>query len=678
MMTDQTWNNTLVSLVGIIVQRPTAWKIAAQDLWDSLGYNPPQDPMSLIQAESLSKSYGIQDVFTGVNLALPRQARVALIGVNGVGKSTLLRLLAGMETPDRGHVQRARNLRIGYLPQESIDSRQDLLTADETLWELALGAFAALGSIESQLAELEAVMADPDQVDRALQQYGELQEVFEREGGYTYQAQARQVLRGLGFEEHDFNRPLQQFSGGEKTRAHLVRLLLDDPELLILDEPTNHLDLEAVEWLENWLRDWPGAALIVSHDRYFLDRVADGIWDLTPTGIEAYRGNYSAYVQEREARREHLAAMVQAQQDHIRKERDFIQRNIAGQNTRQAQGRRKRLERLLRDDHVVMDADARTARIQFKAPKRSGDIVLESKDLVIGYADGDPLFNVPDLVLQRGQRVALIGPNGAGKTTLLKTLLGDHPAKSGSVRLGASVHIGYFAQAHADLNPKNTLEQEILEAAPELRRTELRSLLARFLFASDDLMKPIEVLSGGERARVALLRLILEGANFLLLDEPTNHLDLLAQEALQAALEQFPGTVLLVSHDRYLVRALAGEIWHVDDQAQLLRIYPHGYEDYVQARADRSARERKAEFAPKRKAPPASMIKQAHLPSIEAVEAQIKTLEVELEALNALLLGTQENYQEQSRLGQRYRQLEEELDQQLKLWERVAQSAGPA
>jgi ATP-binding cassette subfamily F protein 3 len=677
-MTDQTWNTALVGLVGIIVQRPTAWKMAAQELWHTLSYNPPQDPMSLIQGENLSKSYGIQDVFAGVDLALPHRARVALVGLNGVGKSTLLRLLAGLEAPDYGSVQRARNLKVGYLPQESNDLHAELFAEVETLWDLALGAFEALRANEARLGQLEAAMADPKQVDRALQQYGALQERFEREGGYTYQAQARQVLRGLGFNEQDFDRPIEQLSGGEKTRAQLARLLLDDPELLILDEPTNHLDIEAVEWLENWMRDWPGAALIVSHDRYFLDRVVDAIWDLTPTGIEAYRGNYSAYVQQREARREHFVAMVEAQQELIRKEREFIQRNIAGQNTRQAQGRRKRLARLIKDDLLTINADARRTKIEFKAPKRSGDIVLETKDLVIGYADGEALFEVPELIVQRGQRVALIGPNGAGKTTLLKTLLGELPAKSGLARLGASVRIGYFAQAHADLHSENTLEQEIQAAAPELRTRDLRSLLARYLFGPDDLKKPIEVLSGGERARVALMRLILEGANFLLLDEPTNHLDLLAQEALQEALEHFPGTILLVSHDRYLVRALAGEIWHVDGVTQQLKVYPHGYEEYLQVRIEVQERREQGKAAHKPSHRAASTRKSATLPSLDMVEAQIKAIEAELDALNLALVDAGEDFQEQARLGKRYRQLEAELEEQLKLWERAAQSADSA
>ncbi len=677
-MTDQTWNAALVGLVGIIVQRPTAWKIAAQDLWESLSYNPPQDPMALIQGDNLSKSFGMQDVFEGVSLALPRQARIALVGLNGVGKSTLLRLLAGLETPDKGQVQRARNLRVGYLPQESIDLHDDPASMKETLWDLALGAFADLRSQEAQLAHLEAAMADPKQVDRALQQYGVLQEAFERQGGYSYQARAQQVLRGLGFTDQELDRSMNQFSGGERTRAELARLLLDDPELLILDEPTNHLDIEAVEWLETWLRDWPGAALIVSHDRYFLDRVADAIWELTPTGIEIYRGNYTAYAEQRQARKDHHASMVRSQQTHIAKEQDFIQRNIAGQNTRQAQGRRKRLERLLREERLTLDVKAKAANIHFKAPKRSGDIVLETKDLVIGYADGEPLVEVPELILQRGQCVGLIGPNGVGKTTLLKTLLGHHPAKSGFARLGASVHVGYFAQAHANLDPENTIEQEIRKVDPDLSVRELRSLLARYLFFDDDHKKPIEVLSGGERARVALVRLFLEGANFLLLDEPTNHLDLLAQEALQEALEQFPGTILLVSHDRYLIRALADEIWNLDGRSPILRIYPYGYEQYLEARAEQQARQRSRMESVQRPRPrPSSQVKEK-LPSIEEVESRIGALESELASLGKTLQQATDDYEEQARLGELYRQLEADLEAQLRLWERVAQARGPA
>jgi ATP-binding cassette subfamily F protein 3 len=652
--------------------------MAAQEMWETLSYNPPWDPMSLIQGENLAKSYGVQDVFRGVDVALPHQARVALVGLNGVGKSTLLRLLAGLETPDEGQVQRSRNLRIGYLPQESIDSMLGFSNDAETLWELAIDAFASLRRQEAQLAQLEAAMAEPDQVDRALQKYGTLQEQFEREGGYTYQAQARQVLRGLGFSGEYFHRPLNQFSGGERTRAHLARLLLDDPELLILDEPTNHLDIEAVEWLETWMRDWPGAALIVSHDRYFVDRVVDTIWDLTPSGVENYRGNYSAYVKEREARRELVAARIKAQQKHIRKEQDFIQRNIAGQKTRQAQGRRKRLERLINDEALTLNPTGRAARIEFNSPERSGDIVLETQDLVVGYSDGEPLFHVPDLVINRGQRIALIGPNGVGKTTLLKTLLGEQATKRGLVNRGASVEVGYFAQAHADLDPESTLEDEVRRAAPDLRNQDLRNLLARYLFGPDDLNKTIGMLSGGERARVALIHLILDGANFLLLDEPTNHLDLLSQEALQEALDSFPGTLLLVSHDRYLVQALANEVWYADGERPELQVYPYGYQEYLEARsAARDAQTSVNERVKTSRQQPKKGMKE-RLPDLEKVEAQIKFLESELEQINQAILACGDDYQQQKELGERYRKLENDLEMLLQLWERAAQAGGLA
>ncbi len=306
--------------------------------------------MSLLQANDLSKSYGAQDVLTSISLAIPRQARISLIGPNGVGKSTLLHLLAGIEKPDTGTLQLARGLEVGYLPQESasvIDSQ-----AVETIRDLCLGAFEELLRHERRLRELEQAMADPERVQEAMLQYGALQESFELAGGYTYEVRMQQVLGGLGFAPDEFDFPLARLSGGERTRALLARLLLDDPDLLILDEPTNHLDLEAIEWLEAWMRDYPGAAVIVSHDRYFLDRVVDQVWELHPDGLTTYRGNYSAYVEQRAQRMALLEARYQAQQDHIRKEQDYIQRNIAGQNTRQAQGRRKRLERMLRDEAV--------------------------------------------------------------------------------------------------------------------------------------------------------------------------------------------------------------------------------------------------------------------------------------------------------------------------------------
>jgi ATP-binding cassette subfamily F protein 3 len=675
-MADQTFNAALIDFVGIIVQRPLAWKTAARELWTGLGYNPPRDPMSLIQATDLSKSYGAQDVLSGVNLTVPRQARVALIGPNGVGKSTLLHLLAGVEQPDSGSLQLARGLEIGFLPQESSYAVKS--TSGGTVWELCQNAFGDLLRSERSLRELEQAMADPRQVDEAMLRYGALQETFELAGGYTYEARIRQILGGLGFAADELEAPLGRLSGGEKTRALLARLLLEDPDLLILDEPTNHLDLGAIEWLESWLRDFPGAAVIVSHDRYFLDRVVDQVWELGPGGINHFRGDYSSYLEQRSQRLALLEARFQSQQEHIRKEQDFIQRNIAGQNTRQAQGRRKRLERMLRDEAIVLPDSTRTAQIRFAEAKRSGDIVLQTSGLAIGYSDADAaLFEVPDLTLLRGECVALIGPNGAGKTTFLKTLLGELAPFQGEVTLGASLQCGYFEQAHAGLQPEKTLLEEVLEADPSLRISQARNLLGRFAFSGDEVKKQVRVLSGGERGRLALLKLVLQGANLLLLDEPTNHLDIPSQETLQAALESFNGTILLVSHDRYLIRALASQVWVVTPDEGRLEVHLGGYAEYEQSRRD--ARQaaiahtvEQEQSTPRKRAPKSEKI------DLDGLEANISALEAELEQISSEIELAGTDVDRVMKLGERYSALQETLDAKLKLWEQVAHQANSA
>jgi ATP-binding cassette subfamily F protein 3 len=675
-MADQTFNAVLIDLVGIIVQRPFAWKMAARELWNGLGYNPPRDPMSLIQANHLSKSYGAQDVLSGVSLTIPRQARIALIGPNGIGKSTLLHLLAGIEQPDGGSLQFARGLEIGFLPQESSYGVQDY--AGDTVWELCQGAFADLLRSEQTLRELEQAMADPRQVDEAMVRYGALQESFELAGGYTYEARIRQVLGGLGFAPEELETPINRLSGGEKTRTLLARLLLEDPDLLILDEPTNHLDLEAIEWLESWLRDFAGAAVIVSHDRYFLDRVIDQIWELSPEGISLFRGDYSSYLQQRAQRMALLEARFNAQQAHIAKEQDYIQRNIAGQNTRQAQGRRKRLERMLRDEAVVLPETSRTAQIRFEQAKRSGDIVLQTSGLAIGYPDADaPLFSVPDLTLLRGECVALVGPNGAGKTTFLKTLLGDLEPFSGEVTLGAGLQCGYFEQAHESLRPEKTLLEEVLGSDPSLRISEARSLLGRFAFSGDEVKKQVKVLSGGERGRLALLKLVLQGANLLLLDEPTNHLDIPSQETLQAALEVFNGTILLVSHDRYLIRALASQVWVVTPDEGQLEVHVGGYDAYEQAR--RQARQQAAAVEVERVR---TAVKSPHRTSaridLESLEANIAALEMELAQVSRLIEEAGADLDQIMKLGERYAALQETLEGKLEQWEQAAHQSESA
>ena len=664
--------------MGIIAQRPSTWKIAARELWEGLGYNPPRDPMSLLQAIDLSKSYGGQDVLQELTLSVSHQARIALVGPNGVGKSTLLRTLAGVESPDLGSIQRARSLQIGYLPQATVDQPPDIGSDDQTPWEIGLEAFRDLRSREVQLTELERSMADPQLVAQAMTRYGALQEAFERDGGYLYQARIRQVLVGLGFSiKDDFHRPLSQLSGGERSRLQFARLLLEDPDLLILDEPTNHLDIEAIEWLERWLRDWPGAVIVVSHDRFFLDRVANTVWDLTPARLETYRGNYTAYVQQRAERLEHLSTRFKAQQEHIRKERDYIQRNIAGQNTRQAQGRQKRLDRMLSDEQIRLQKTLRKAHIAFKQPGRSGDLVLRTKDLAVGFReDNEALFDVPDITLRRGECVALIGPNGSGKTTLLKTLLEEVEPFTGEVQLGASLQLGYFEQAHGGLQPERTAIEEVMSASSDLTISKARNLLGGFLFSGDDVKKTMAVLSGGERGRVALLKLIVQGANFLLLDEPTNHLDIPSQEALQDAIRAFPGTILLVSHDRYLVQALASQVWVISTDERSLRVFPYGYQSYIDAReqervkrSDKKQTSIPTKWRSKKRSPKA--------PDVNAIETRITSIETEMAQVSISLEHAGTDMKELVKLGEKYASLEAALEAEMQLWEQAARGQVP-
>jgi ATP-binding cassette subfamily F protein 3 len=416
-----------------------------------------------------------------------------------------------------------------------------------------------------------------------LARYGELQGQFEAGGGYTYEQRIKTVLHGLGFSPADYDTPLSRLSGGQKTRAVLARLLLENPDLLALDEPTNHLDIHAVEWLEGFLREYEGAVLVISHDRYFMDAMARTIWELDFGTLEAYRGSYTHYTEQRAARRERLFKEYEAQQEFIARETEYIRRNLAGQNTRQAQGRRTRLERLKRDGLVGKPRTRSSMALRMGHTVRSGDLVLRTFDLEVGYP-GKPLFRAPNLVLRRGDVAALIGANGVGKSTFIKTILGDLAPLAGEARLGAAVQVGYFAQAHEGLNPHATILDEIL-AAKEQPISQARNLLGQFMFSGDDVFRPIGSLSGGERGRVALAKLALTGANLLMLDEPTNHLDIDSQEILQNVLADFPGTILLVSHDRYLIDALATHIWHV--RPGEMTVFEGGYQAYLEAQAAR-------------------------------------------------------------------------------------------
>jgi len=630
--------------------------------------------MSLIIATDLSKSFGAADLFSGISASVPQQARIGLVGANGVGKTTLLRILNGLEEPSAGQVQRARGLTIGYLPQEaSLDS-------NNTLWDECLAAFSDLRRRQKELARLEAEMADPQKIESVLETYGRLQAEFEHLGGYTFETRIRHTLSGLGFTPEDAHRPLLQLSGGQRTRAYLARLLLSSPDVLLLDEPTNHLDIAAIEWLESFLRDWAGAAVIVSHDRYFLDQVVNTVWEMTPA-LEIYRGNYSAYMQQREERYRRRLEEFQTQQEFIEKEEEYIRRNIAGQNSRQAQGRRKRLERMLEEARLQPPSSSRRLHIRLEPAARSGDLVLRTANLSVGYADeGKPLFRSPDLTLLRGECAAILGPNGAGKTTFLKTILAQVPPLAGEVTLGASLKIGYFAQAHEGLHSDWTLMQEIEAAAPRMLPHQIRDYLARFLFTGDDVFKTVAVLSGGERGRLALACLALQGANLLLLDEPTNHLDLSSQETLQAILQAFDGTILLVSHDRYLIDALASQIWEALPAEGVLRVFEGTYSEYkavIQAEAAAAGRDtasstEDAAPTPSPEAPRLSKHEQRRRQQRQdALEQQISALEEQLKIITRQLENPPADPASVEKLSREYLALHQELEERVREWERM-------
>jgi ATP-binding cassette subfamily F protein 3 len=675
--------------------------------------------MSLINASELSKSFGPSDIFQGISLSVPRGARIAIVGSNGIGKTTLLRILVGLDEPSSGTIHKSRALKIGYLPQEAS------LAGAHTLWEECLHALADLIALEKELSQLETMMADPSKSELALERYARLQPIFEQRGGYTYDTLIRQILTGLGFDATDFNRPLPQLSGGQRTRAALAGLLLSDPDLLVLDEPTNHLDIHAVEWLEGYLRQWQGATLIVSHDRYFLDQVIDHIWEMSTSGLEVYRGNYSAYVHQRQERWELRQQLFESEKARLLKELDYIKRNISGQNVQQAKGKLRRLSREIQaieklgieavqnqswiqiSDQIEisshpMGVDELERRIRalrrpshrppqlhinLRANQRSGDLVLRTYALAIGYPDeGKPLFLTPDLLLKRGECAAVIGPNGAGKTTFLKTILGQLAPVDGEVLLGASLNIGYFAQAHEDLRPERTLMQEIEAIAPGMLPAEIRDYLARFLFTGDDVFHQVSTLSGGERGRLALAKLSLAQANLLLLDEPTNHLDIPSQEILQEVLADYQGTILLVSHDRYLIDALGTQIWEIIPGEAMLRLFEGSYTEYKENQLREMGNQAKIELAnvtssrKERLKPSSSEIKK-HIARLKDIEAQINFLENEQVVLTHKLENPPADRSIVQKLGIQYTKNQAELDQLLVEWaemhEQQASTASP-
>jgi ATP-binding cassette subfamily F protein 3 len=524
--------------------------------------------MALIATEDLWHRYGAEVIFEKVSVGVQRGDRIGLVGLNGSGKSTLLRILAGLQEPTGGRVLRARSVRVGYLPQEP------LLESTATLFEEMLSAFERLREQEHTLHQLEQMLSCGNPSAELLQRYDELLEEFRQGEGYEYRHRIHQVLKGMGFS--DEHQPIAQLSGGQRARAALAKVLLQEPDVLLLDEPTNHLDIEALEWLEEYLSHWKGAFIIVSHDRYFLDKLVNKIWELEFGRLYEYPGNYSRYRALRAERLERQWKLYEEQQEFIKRSEEFIRRNIAGGDFRasQAQARQKMLEKLERIPKPIVP---KRMHLWMDVKSPSGERVLRAKDLVIGYP-GVPLVRCKNLSVQRGERVALLGPNGSGKSTLLRTIAGELMPLEGTLELGEGVEIAYFRQSQTELDDPDKTVLDVMISNGKMTISEARDFLGKFLFSGDEVFKKLSELSGGERSRLALAQLARLGGNLLLLDEPTNHLDIDSREVLQEALGEYRGTLILASHDRALIQAIATQIWEIHEGE--LRVYAGNYERY--------------------------------------------------------------------------------------------------
>ncbi|HEX5505908.1 MAG TPA: ABC-F family ATP-binding cassette domain-containing protein [Thermomicrobiales bacterium] len=565
---------------------------------------------TILTVNELEKRYITETIFAGVTFQVNEGERVGVVGPNGVGKSTLLQIIAGLETPSGGEVVAARGLRVVYLPQEA------RFESDRTVREEAHAAFAPLLALRERMTALEHALGTADDdatLTRLMEEYDAASLAFETGGGYDIEHRTDAVLHGLGFDEGNWDMAVTTASGGQKTRVALAKALLESPDLLLLDEPTNHLDLAALEWLENFLASWRGTYLVVSHDRYFLDRVTGRTLDLAYGRLEDYPAGYSRYLTLREERLTRRQKEYEAQQEFIAKTEEFIRRFKAGQRSREARGRATRLARL---ERLERPREPEKLKLAINANLRSGRVVLATDELRVGYVNGEreaQLLATPELEVESGDRVALIGPNGGGKTTFLRTILGEIPTLAGRFRFGTNVRPAYYAQGHEGLRFDRTVLETILDAYP-LGEEAARTLLGRFLFAEDDVFKSVGVLSGGERSRLALARLTLARANFLILDEPTNHLDIAAREALEGVLDEYAGTLLFVSHDRYFIDRLATQVWAIGADGAL-RTYLGNYSDYLR-KAGQPAAEA-AEAAP----PPAERPKPAPPPARAAAPA---------------------------------------------------------
>jgi ATP-binding cassette subfamily F protein 3 len=624
--------------------------------------------MTLVSLNNISKSYGSNLVLRDITYQIEEGRRIGLLGANGVGKTTLFKIISEELEIDKGSIIRSKNLKIGFLRQECE------LEDDLTLFDEMLKPFSDLLKLHDELRRLEKEMSSGKNLDKLMKQYGERQIEYESRGGYTYENRIETVLYGLGFKKEDFDKNINILSGGEKNRAALASILLSEPNLLLLDEPTNHLDIEGTEWLENYLSEFPGTVVIVSHDRYFLDRAIQEVAELEDHRIERYAGNFSAHVVEKEKRKEKALKEYGEQEEYILRTQDFIRRNIAGQKTKQAQSRRKALEKLERLERPK--TKAKKVKISFTPVQRSSRGLVWTENLSKGFGE-QVLFENVNFFLERYDRVGLIGPNGSGKTTFLEMLLAKEKPTSGEVKIGGNLDIGYYDQEHEGLDLESSVLDEVWKIKPQLLASELRSYLAKFLFFGEDVFRKIETFSGGEQSRVVLAKLILSNPNFLILDEPTNHLDIASREVLENALSEFGGTILVASHDRYFLNKVVNRIYAIENKT--LKEYLGNYSYYEEKKKEeKQSLQKSLELAKQEKKvkakikKPKSKIKKR---SLHQIEKDISEIDQKIEEID-YLLSTEEVYtdwQKLLELNEERKMLSQRLDELLFEWEKSAE-----
>lgn len=622
--------------------------------------------MSLVRLVDVHRYYGDRHLFGPVTVSVEAGDRIGFIGPNGSGKTSLLRLIAGIDQPSGGRVYAAQRATLGYMAQEP------QFEPGATAYAYVMEALAHITRLREEMRELEAAMSredDPGALRILLDRYAEATEAFERAGGYEADAQVRGTLYGLGLGEDRFHRPFETLSGGEQARAALARLLVAQPDILILDEPTNHLDLQAIEWLEEACRSYKGALIVVSHDRYFLDAITNRIWELDGHGgFYTYRGNYTAAVAQREAERERRLKEYEAQQEEIARLEAYVRRYKAGSRATMAKSRARRLQRMERIERLP--ADPTPMRLRLREGMRGSRVVVQLDGVGHRYGETTVLRDV-NLVVERGERIGILGPNGSGKSTLLSIIAGRLKPAEGAAYLGRDIEVGFYSQQTEVFNPGNTVIDELLEAK-HMTVPEARSYLARFLFEGDDVFKSVSILSGGERRRLMLAKLLLSPVNLLCLDEPTNHLDIPSREALEEALSEYGGTLLFVTHDRYFLTRLADRLIAFEPGGRI-RVFDGDYERYRQAVAEEAAAERAAEKKPGRARPDEAKVRPGQgsvRRRLGEVEARIEGLEEEKASLEQLLADTA-LYTDGERAREvlrRHREVEEELAEAYETW----------